>query len=185
MVLVPVAKFTVPLKTLARGTSDAHKNKNLLSIYGMQLFFKGGITWSTKDFIIRNPPLPSILDPTERQMAIRYAFGYIAHHYQDKASAVGITIPSGKKLVPLPQQGRKLPGGAKVPVVAAVIQAAMKNKVYTVAPEEKDKYYKDLRHSYKRTWHSYTDFATAEIYGKLQGPNKGLIALETPSTATS
>ncbi|MCG2893101.1 MAG: hypothetical protein L7H00_06155 [Vulcanisaeta sp.] len=182
MVLVPVAKFTVPLKTLARGTSNAHKNKNLLSIYGMQLFFKGGITWSTKDFIIRNPPLPSILDPTERQKAIRYAFGYIAHHYQEKASAVGITVPSeGKKLVKLPQQGRKLPGGAEVPVVAAVIQAAMKNRIYTVEPEKRDTYYKELRHSYKRTWHSYKDFASA--YELLKGSGKDLVGLEK-ATAT-
>jgi len=157
MVLVALPKLAVRLDTLGRGRSPAHPTVNLLSIYGMQAYFKGRVTWSTKDLIIRNPPLQSILNPTEQQKAIRYLFGYYAHNWQNYQGQVNIIQQNGKKFATLSKQGRKLPQGAVAPVVAAVIQAKMKGTV-KVRPETEAE---AIRKGYRKGYHTYEEFEEA------------------------
>jgi hypothetical protein len=123
----------------------------------MQAYFKGRVTWSTKDLIIRNPPLQSILNPTEQQKAIRYLFGYYAHNWQNYQGQVNIIQQNGKKFANLPKPGRKLPQGAVAPVVAAVIQAKMKGQV-KVRPETEAE---GIRKGYRKGYHTFEEFEEA------------------------
>ena len=160
MVLVPLAVITARLDTLSRGRSPAHPNVNLLNVYGLQVYFKGKMAWSTKDFIIRNPPRQSILNPTEYQKAIRYMFGYIARNWQNYTNLPGLNIfhQNGKVYGNLKYKGRKLPQGAVAPAVAAVIQAKFKEAEIKLRSETEAQ---EIRKKYRKGWHTYEEFAEA------------------------
>ena len=122
MVLFALPKLIVNPVNVRRGWNsniDKEAPKTLLSAYGMQIYFPGRVTWSTKPVHLRNPPTYRIFNPTSAQIQARITLG-------DTAKSLAGT----KGKAPLGQPGRKLPAGTVLPKVAAEIQSRLKGKSY-------------------------------------------------------
>lgn len=122
MVLFALPKLIVNPINVRRGWNsniDKVAPKMMLSGWGMQFYFPGKVTWSTKGIIFRNPPSYRIYNPTPAQIQARITLG---------STARSLRGHTGK--APLAQPGKRLPAGTVVPRPAAEIQAALKAKSY-------------------------------------------------------
>ncbi len=122
MVLFALPKLIVNPVNVRRGWNsniDEVAPKMMLSAYGMQIYFPGKVIWSTKAIHLRNPPSYRIYNPTPAQIQARIALGKAARGHR-----------GAKGLLPLGEAGKRLPKGATVPAVAALIQPELKRKTY-------------------------------------------------------
>ena len=122
MVLFALPKLIVDPVNVRRGWNsnlEEKPPKMLLSAYGMQIYFPGRVTWSTKPVIIRNPPTYRIFNPTPAQLQARIRLGETARELRGTKGKAQLAEP-----------GKRLPAGAVVPKVAAEIQARLKRATY-------------------------------------------------------
>ncbi len=122
MVLFALPKLIVNPVNVRRGWNaniDKKAPEMLLSAYGMQLYFPGRVTWSTKPIHLRNPPTYRIFNPTPAQIQARITLG---------ETAKSLRGTTGK--ASLPQPGRRLPAGTVLPKIAVEIQSRLKGKSY-------------------------------------------------------
>jgi len=143
MVLVAMQKLVVSPTVVRRGWNQLFEEKApklLLSAYGMQFYFPGGVTWTQKPYILRNPPAFRIFNPTPAQIEARIALGRTAKSLQGQTGKASLRY-----------SGKRMPAGTIVPKPAALIQEQLRGQHYSAYTRDR------VRHNYHRGPHTLDD----------------------------